>query len=174
MLCKIKDYFGHEISDFVAVPDSMMSPVLRAVQTADDRRYIQVVHEAQAIAVAAGLTVAGRMPVICVESSGVRAGCESIARLSGLHGINFLLFVSGRGEFGDPNWWAQEHASHLSTLLEMLHVKVQYVSHADEVRPAIDRGVAVVKTRMASAAIICRADALLEMANEIARRDSRD
>lgn len=151
----------------VAVPDSLLAPVVARVVDAAAIRYIQVLHESQAVAVAAGIGLAGGQALVCMENSGLRAAAESIARLTLLHQIPVLALAADRGEFGDPNWWAQDHSVHMSGLATLFGLRSITAQTTAELTGALHAGIAVTSTRMRSALIIASAGLLQELHREL-------
>ncbi|GAB2936884.1 hypothetical protein GCM10027280_26200 [Micromonospora polyrhachis] len=149
-----------EIDHIIAVPDSLLSPVIARVVESTAVDYLQTVHESQAVALAAGLALAGRQPLLCMENSGLRAACETIARLALLHQLPILCLVSHRGEFGDPNWWAQDHSEHMSGIIALFHLRSTVVRTTEELTAALRAGSDVVRTRMRSVVVIASTDLL--------------
>jgi sulfopyruvate decarboxylase subunit alpha len=148
------------VEHVVTVPDSLLTRSLRAPDGALPFQYIQVTHETQAVALTAGLSLGSRRALACMESSGLRAACESIARLTCLHGIGIVTVVCDRGDFGDPNWWAQEHATHARSLIQMFGWRSTTVREEADFADAITQAFLMVDTRMISVAIFVSSELL--------------
>ncbi|MER7168340.1 hypothetical protein ABT336_20025 [Micromonospora sp. NPDC000207] len=156
-----------DIQVVVAVPDSLLGPVVARVVDASTVAYVQVVHESQAVAVAAGMGLAGQQALICMENSGLRAAAETIARLTVLHQIPVLALTAHRGEFGDPNWWAQDHSHHMSGLAALFGLPTRAASSTAELTEALRAGIALTGTRMRSALVVATAGLLKELHREL-------
>lgn len=144
----------------VALPDSISSPLIKQVQRHPAITYLQVVHESQAVGLAAGLTLAGRVPIVLMENSGLRAAAESLARLVVLHQIHMVVVVSHRGGFGDPNWWAQYHARHAEDVIKMFGFSYVRVARMESIKQNVADALAQVRTRTNSAVVALEPSAL--------------
>lgn len=136
------------------VPDSLLAPRVRAACGIERKPYIQVTNESQAVAVCAGYSLACVPAIACMENSGVRAACETIARLTDLHGISLGLLLANRGRFGDPNWWAQRHVLDTTALLQHYGIQSVHVRDHLALEGALEQCIDVLQTRQASAAVI--------------------
>lgn len=103
------DLAGAGIEVVAAVPDSLLSPLCAAASARFGSRYIQATDEATAIAITAGSNLVGTRALAIMENSGLRRGCETLARFTIGHGLHTVLLLSDRGAFGEPNWWGVGH-----------------------------------------------------------------
>lgn len=147
------------VTHLVAMPDSLLSPLLRAVPR-DGIGYVQTVHEAQAVGLAAGLALGGARPLLCMENSGLRAAAESVARLVVLHGIPLAFLLAGRGGAADRNWWAAHHMGDADQLIAMFRLRRLVATEPDELGPSIGAAVDLAYRRIAPAAVIAMPAAL--------------
>lgn len=147
IIAPVTALFPADVDFVIALPDSILTPLIRRVIAHPRLQYIQVVHEAQAVGLAAGLSLAGRRPLVVMENSGLRSAAESIGRLVVLHQIHLLFLVSGRGGFGDPNWWAQYHSRHAEEIARTFGLGYVEVKSAEEIGLCIHRGLSQVRTR---------------------------
>ncbi|MEV4755792.1 thiamine pyrophosphate-binding protein [Micromonospora sp. NPDC049559] len=159
--------FPAEIDCVVTVPDSMLTPVVRRVVETTGLDYLQTVHESQAVAVAVGLALAGRRPLVCMENSGLRAAGETIARLVVLHQLPLLALVSDRGGYGDPNWWAQHHSDHMRGLISLFALVGAVAATPAELTRALRGGLDVVATRMRAAVVVATPELLEGLRREL-------
>ena len=138
-----------------AVPDSLLAPLCAAAATTSNGlRYIQTCDEGAAFAVAAGATLAGMPAAVAMESSGMRQGCDVITRLVMAHRLHTLLLLSGRGEFGEPNWWAIRHERSMNDHLSALAIPMCRIDSLVALEDATRRGLAMVRTGQTSAALV--------------------
>lgn len=105
---------------FAVLPDSRSSPLLERLRALVGPRVCQVCDEANAIGIAAGLTLTGRTCLLIMESSGLRRGFEALGRLSGVHGIQPVVLATDRGALGDSDWWAAAHYPHARSVAAAL------------------------------------------------------
>ena len=134
--------YSHLVSsgvEFVtSVPDSALAPLCARIATGGSRpRYVQATHEAGAIGIAAGMTLAGAKAIVVMENSGLRTGCEALARLQLAHGIFICCLISHRGAFGERHWWGQAHHETMEPLLRLLRFRWRSIHHIDDLPDAL-------------------------------------
>lgn len=115
------------VSNVLALPDSLLSPLCTQVARTPELNYIQVTHEATAVAVAAGLGLCGARTLIMMENSGLRTACETLARFNISHHLFTCLLISDRGAFGERNWWGLAHHDTMQPLLQVLRIRYRQI-----------------------------------------------
>jgi sulfopyruvate decarboxylase TPP-binding subunit len=131
-----------EFDWLVTVPDSRTAEVLRQAEVKAPDRVVQVVDESTAIGIACGLTLGGRTALVIMESSGLRRGFETLARLSASHGIHPAILATDRGALGDPDWWAASHyatSRHVTAAVNALCVDITEQLALDDFREVLTR-----------------------------------
>lgn len=119
--------------NFVAyMPESVFCEATRLME--DDRRFkvISVANENTGIGICAGAWLAGKKPVMMMESPGFLLSTYALARCPLLFGIPILLMVSHRGDTGDSAWWSFYSGEALESTLKALqipYVKVDDLTH---------------------------------------------
>jgi sulfopyruvate decarboxylase subunit alpha len=91
--------------DVVFLPDNPLSHVMRAFR--DEHPLVRIVpttREEEAIGIAAGLYLGGRLPTVMMQSSGLGNALNAICSLLIAYQIPALLVLSMRG---DPGEWNQ-------------------------------------------------------------------
>lgn len=150
------------LTHVVAVPDSLSSVLLR------DRlgavTYLQAVHEAQAVGIAVGLALGGMIPLVCMENSGLRAACESVARLLVLHDVKLALLLSWRGTANDANWWSANHERDCDALLRMFGFRRSAPRRGRDLPNAVSAAALLAHRRVASVAVLATPSVLAEVA----------
>src|SRR6058998_897440 len=84
---------------FTGVPCSLVRTLL--VELERRKLYLGETREDAALGVAAGAYLAGRLPVVIMQNSGLGASLNALASLHLLYGIPALLFVTWRGHQGE-------------------------------------------------------------------------
>jgi sulfopyruvate decarboxylase TPP-binding subunit len=136
---KASEVAGLLLAEFdwlVVVPDSKTAAILQQVESLAPNRLVQVVDEATAIGIACGLTLGGDTALVILESSGLRRGFETLARLSTSHGIHPVILATDRGALGDPDWWAAAHhwtSRHVTAAVNSLSVEITEQLALDDV-----------------------------------------
>jgi sulfopyruvate decarboxylase TPP-binding subunit len=94
---------------------------------------VAVTNEGEGVAVCAGAWLAGKMPVIILETSGILLSTYALMRCNATFGIPILMLSTYRGGLGDQEWYAAHTGAVLPQLLESLRIPCKVVSSADEV-----------------------------------------
>jgi sulfopyruvate decarboxylase alpha subunit len=89
---------------FTGVPDSILSGIIESLM--ERRRYLPAVREDEAVAMAAGAYLAGRVPAVLMQNSGLGTSLNTILSLNVLYKQPCLLLISWRGFQGKD---APEH-----------------------------------------------------------------
>jgi sulfopyruvate decarboxylase TPP-binding subunit len=90
-------------TDVVWLPDSESGFLHQALAADDSLRLVPVCREGEAIVIALGLTVAGRQPVVIIQSTGFFESGDSIRGAALSFGMPLLLIVGYRGwNYGGP------------------------------------------------------------------------
>jgi sulfopyruvate decarboxylase TPP-binding subunit len=137
-----------------AVPDSLLTPLCRLAADHPAPRYVQTTDEATAIGIAAGAHLAGLRSMVIMENSGLRRGCETLARLTMSHRLHCVMLISRRGAFGEANWWGLPHEETMHAHLAMLPVSWTEVNTSRELGPALDRAYATLATGQRSVVLV--------------------
>ena len=85
---------ARHVTDVIAVPDTHQRSLIDLLLTSDEFRFIQTTTEDEAIAVAAGLVVGGRRPIIQIQHAGLYA-CVNNLRGIAIDGEFPLVFLIG-------------------------------------------------------------------------------
>jgi sulfopyruvate decarboxylase subunit alpha len=137
-----------------AVPDSLLTSLCRLAADHPAPRYVQATDEATAIGIAAGAHLAGMRSLVIMENSGLRRGCETLARLTMSHRLHCVMLISRRGAFGEANWWGLPHEETMHAHLSMLPVSWTEVDSADEFGTALNRAYATLATGQRSVVLV--------------------
>ncbi len=90
--------------DVVYVPDNPLSHVLRVFeQQFRDVRLILATREEEALGIAAGLYLGGRLPTVMLQSSGLGNSLNALTSLLMPYQIPVLMVISMRGDAGEWN-----------------------------------------------------------------------
>jgi sulfopyruvate decarboxylase subunit alpha len=93
---------------------------------------VAVTNEGEGVAICAGAWMAGKMPAIVLETSGILVSTYALMRCHATFGIPILMLSTYRGGLGDPEWYAAHTGAVLPQLLESLRIPCRVVSRADE------------------------------------------
>lgn len=106
------------VTDVVAVPDTHQRSLIAAIERAGEPRLIQAATEDEAIALAAGLVVGGRRPLIQIQHAGLYACVNHLRGIAedGRVPLVFLIGLLGR----DARLLPREHGGSMVRLAEPL------------------------------------------------------
>lgn len=88
---------------FVGVPCSFLAPIITWCERNDPDRYVVANNEGEAVAIAAGMYLAGDRPVVMMQNSGLGNAVNPLTSLCHPMRIPLLLMVTWRGEPGRPD-----------------------------------------------------------------------
>jgi phosphonopyruvate decarboxylase len=94
-LDEIKKY---NIGLFSGVPCSILQPIIDKVILDDKLRYITAVSEGEAIGIAVGSSLSGRLGVVMLQNSGLGNIVNPITSLTNIYKIPCLIIISHRGD----------------------------------------------------------------------------
>ena len=94
---------------------------------------VAVTNEGEGAAICAGAWLAGKMPVIILETSGILLATYALMRCHATFGIPTLLLSTYRGGLGDQEWYAASTGAVLPDLLQTMRIPSKVVASADEV-----------------------------------------
>jgi sulfopyruvate decarboxylase alpha subunit len=108
---------------FTGVPCSYLSPLCKALVRKDQSFHVPAVREDIALGLAAGAYLAGKLPVIYMQNSGLGYCLEAFTSLQLIYQIPALVLVTYRGP-EDQGW--EEHlimGKHTEELLNTFHMR---------------------------------------------------
>lgn len=90
--------------DVVAyLPDSVVAPLIEAVEEDEDFEAVAVAREEEAIGVLSGAWLGGRRGALVCQTSGLANTLNAVGSLSKPWGLPFVGIVSRRGDLGEHN-----------------------------------------------------------------------
>ncbi len=106
------------VTDVVAVPDTHQRSLITLIDQQDEIRFIQAATEDEAVALAAGLIVGGRKPLVQIQHAGLYACVNHLRGIAGdgRFPMVFMIGLLGR----DPYRLPSDHAGSMVMLAEPL------------------------------------------------------
>ena len=97
----------HAVTDVVSLPDNSSAALLALLRTSDDIRLLSVTREGEAFALAAGLWMGGRNPLVLIQNTGLLESGDSLRGTLVRMRIPVVCLVTYRGyaklaRWGDP------------------------------------------------------------------------
>ena len=138
---------------FVGVPCSLAKTIIGELE--HRRLYLGETREDAALGVAAGAYLAGRLPVVIMQNSGLGVSLNALGSLHLLYRIPALLLVTWRGLAGKD---APEHlvmGEVLPRLLEVFGIPFR-APVAEEIEASIDWAAATVRETRRPVALVVR------------------
>lgn len=94
---------------------------------------VPVTNEGEGVAICAGAWLAGNMPVIVLETSGILLSTYALMRCHATFGIPILLLSTYRGGLGDQEWYAVHTGAVLPQLLQSLRIPCKVLQDVDDI-----------------------------------------
>lgn len=111
---------------FTGVPDSILGGIIEELMTR--RVYTPAVREDEAVAMAAGAYMAGKVPAVLMQNSGLGTSLNTLVSLNMMYRQPCILLISWRGFQGND---APEHhvmGETMSPLLDMMKIPYRTLS----------------------------------------------
>jgi len=151
------------------LPDSWLRNVLEAVEKDSRFTYVPVCNEGVGFSICVGAWLGGKKPALIMENSGIRVAAESIARLNfqmggggGCHGVGTLIVTSYRGDVGDAEFFAMNHAITLEPFLQALRIPYVIVRNPNDLRKSVVRSARAAFRQMKPVALVISGDLTME------------
>ena len=103
------------VNFFTGVPDSILGGIIEELMTR--RLYVPAVREDEAVAMAAGAYMAGKIPAVLMQNSGLGTSLNTLISLNMIYRQPCILLVSWRGFQGQD---APEHLVMGETMVSLL------------------------------------------------------
>jgi sulfopyruvate decarboxylase subunit alpha len=120
--------------DFAATLPATQIHTLQEWLTESNRfTTVPVTNEGEGVAICAGAWLAGKMPVIVLETSGILLATYALMRCHATFGIPILTLSTYRGGLGDQEWYAVHTGAVLPQLLQSIRIPCKLVDKADDI-----------------------------------------
>lgn len=106
------------VTDIVAVPDTHQRSLIELLDRVDEPRFIQAATEDEAIALAAGLIVGGRKPLVQIQHAGLYACVNHLRGIADDARFPMVLLIGLLGR--DPDLLPGEHGASMVRLAQPL------------------------------------------------------
>lgn len=131
----------------VGVPCSILKPLINYAKSAESLEYIPVNNEGEAVAFASGAYLAGKMPVVLMQNSGLGNCVSPLTSLNYVFRIPLLLVITLRGEEGIADEPQHELMGKITfDMLELMRVAHDYFPKQKAlVGPGLDKAVGAMR-----------------------------
>jgi len=137
-----------------ALPESLMIDAYRLIAADPDIRYIQVASELDLPGIMAGAFFGGKRAVMMMENSGLRQGCEPLARLIFGHRIPIVMIMPHRGDLGEYNWWGHGHSLTMAPILQALRIPSWEVYRLEDIQSSVKKALIHADSGQSAVALI--------------------
>lgn len=130
-LCRILKQNG--FGPYAGVPCSILKPLINYLFDSSKVIYYTATGEGEAMGIAAGFALAGKLPVVMMQNSGLGNAVNPLTSLQLVYGLPALLLVSWRGEPGKPD--EPEHrvmGPITSELLNVIGLPNEYLAESNQ------------------------------------------
>jgi len=151
----------HKVGLFTGVPCSLLKPLINHVILDDSLRYVSAVSEGEAVGIAAGSSLTGRIGVVMLQNSGLGNTVNPITSLTNIYKIPCLLIISHRGDPEGKKDAVQHTIMGRITgeMLDLLGVYRQnFPSELAEVGPTVERAFSRMQRDSLPAAFVLKRD----------------
>lgn len=148
---------------WTGVPCSYLKPFINYVIDSPELRYVPAVNEGDAVALAAGSTLAGTPAIVMFQNSGLGNAVNPLSSLTYIFKIPVLIITTLRGEPGGPHDEPQHElmGSITTRMLDLLEIRWEYFpTEEDAVAPALDRATRHMKETGLSYGFVMRKDSV--------------
>lgn len=120
------DVFYQQLLDqgfgpFTGVPCSLLKGLIAHIEQAEDTTYYIATSEGEAMGIAGGLALAGKLPVVLMQNDGYGNAVNPLSSLQLVYNLPALLMITWRAEpGGEPD--AVQHHIMGKTLLDLLKI----------------------------------------------------
>jgi sulfopyruvate decarboxylase TPP-binding subunit len=121
----------------VTLPATQIHTLQAWLAESPDFTTVAVTNEGEGSAVCAGAWLAGRMPVIVMETSGILVSTYALLRCHATFGIPTLLLSTYRGGIGDREWYSVHTGAVLPQLLQSIRIPSKVVTRAEDVASSV-------------------------------------
>lgn len=105
---------------FSGVPCSVFKHLINYIEDTEDVQYYLASSEGEAMGLAGGFSLAGRLPVVLMQNDGYGNAINPLSSLQLLYGLPCLLLISWRGEPGKKD--APQHSVMGKTIQSLLSI----------------------------------------------------
>jgi phosphonopyruvate decarboxylase len=132
---------GRGFAFYTGVPCSYLQPFINYAISDESLTYVPAANEGDAVAIAAGATLAGKRAVVMMQNSGLGNAVNPLTSLNAIFRIPALLIITLRGEPGGPGDEPQHQLMGEITqrMLDLMQIPNRYFpTEATEVAAVLD------------------------------------
>ncbi|MGZ9272251.1 MAG: thiamine pyrophosphate-binding protein [Candidatus Binatia bacterium] len=130
--------------DFVAyLPETRLSEILPVLKADNSFMLVPVASEAEAVGIAAGVSLGGKQPALYMEGTGLFVSSYNLLTLGERYGVPMLLLISYIGGMDDRRgtFLYSHYGTHMVPQLEALGIQYEIVREATGIETHIKNAV---------------------------------
>lgn len=136
------------------VPETWTKEVLKLLLQDKDIESVGATGEAEAMAIAAGASLAGKRPMVLMEGSGYSSGTYVLSRLGLMHHIGWLMMSSHAGGIGEVAYYHWDIRLVGEPLLSTLRIPYCVVQRIEDAETLIREAQLTVEGQKVPAAVL--------------------
>jgi len=124
--------------DFAAtLPATQVHSLQTEIHADPDILSVAVTNEGEGAAICAGAWMAGKVPFMVIETSGILVATYALLRCHATFGVPTLLLSTYRGQLGEQEWYAVQTGAALPGILEAMRIPSVVVEDVEDLRGAL-------------------------------------
>lgn len=116
------------ISHVISVPDGYLAPMIKKIEADDSLHHTYAAREEEALAIASGLAMAGKKPLVMMQNSGFLNSLGCFSTLCQNYRTPFVLLLANRGNLYDKNSYDIPKIRYMDGLLKQMNL-LHYSCH---------------------------------------------
>lgn len=168
---------GRGIDFLAGVPCSFLTPFINTAISSPEFRYVGAASEGEAVGVAAGAWLAGRLPIVMCQNSGLGNMVNPLTSLNYPFRIPLLLIVTWRGQPGQKDEPQHELMGEIThALLDTMRIPhLPFPRTESGIAPALDAALDAMDERQLPFALVMEKDSVADsdLAPSISRPPER-
>ena len=110
------------ISHIISVPDGYLAPLIKKVNEDNTLHHTVAAREEEALAIASGLAMAGKTPLVMMQNSGFLNSIGCFSTLCQNYRTPFVLLLANRGNLYDKNSYDIPKIRHMDGILRQMNL----------------------------------------------------
>ena len=124
--------------DFAAtLPATQVHSLQTEIHADPDILSVAVTNEGEGAAICAGAWMAGKVPFMVIETSGILVATYALLRCHATFGFPTLLLSTYRGQLGEQEWYAVQTGAALPGILQAMRIPSVVVEDVADLRGAL-------------------------------------
>jgi len=116
------------ITHVISVPDGYLAPMIKKIEADSTLHHTYAAREEEALAIASGLAMAGKKPLVMMQNSGFLNSIGCFSTLCQNYRTPFVLLLANRGNLYDKNSYDIPKIRYLDGLLKQMNL-LHYSCH---------------------------------------------